>query len=131
MASFVFVLLLPIGFFIYSLFENTWEKAQQNMLQKHELIASAMVEPISLFITSRQQSLQNLGDEIRTLEIEGELAQRKQNNPLVQEKIQTLLNKYQKYFRDLTAISYVSNLSVSSISIKDKYKTNLPQSNLT
>ena len=128
MASFVFVLLLPIGFFIYSLFENTWEQAQQNMLQKHELIASAMVEPITLFITSRQQSLQNLGDEILTINREEGLALGKQYDPLTQQKIQTLLNKYQRSFRDLTAITYVSNLSISSISIKDKYKTNLQPS---
>ena len=43
------------------------------MLQKHELIASAMVEPISLFLTSRQHSLQNLGNELLNMEREEKL----------------------------------------------------------
>ncbi len=80
LTSFIFVLLLPMGFFGYSLFENTWEKAQQSMLEKHELIASAMVVPISLFITSRQHSLQNLGDELLSIEQEEGLLPRERDN---------------------------------------------------
>jgi diguanylate cyclase (GGDEF)-like protein len=127
MASFVFVLLLPIGFFISSLFENSWEKAQQNMLQKHELIASAMVEPISLFITSRQHSLQNLGDEILSIEKKGKKSPKKDQDVSTQEKIQIALDKYQKSFGDLIAISYVSNLGKNTISVNKSFKTSIPQ----
>lgn len=117
MASFVFVLLLPMGFLGYSLFQNTWEQAQQNMLQKHELIASAMVEPINLFITSRQHPLQTLGKEILRIE----MTEKSEKS----EKIQNALRKHQQSFRDLIAISYVSTLEFNSshISKKEKYKS--------
>lgn len=116
MASFVFVLLLPMGFLVYSLFENTWEQAQQNMLQKHELIASAMVEPISLFVTSRQHALQTLGEEILLVEATEKIE--KEN------KIQSALRKHQQSFHDLIAISYVSSIHFNSnnISIKEQYR---------
>jgi diguanylate cyclase (GGDEF)-like protein len=123
MASFIFVLLLPIGFFIYSLSENSWEQAQQNMLQKHELIALAMVEPISLFITSRQHALQALGDEIFAIEKEMKLAKNKASNKQQSPRIQIALDKYQKSYGDLIAISYTPNLNISQISIKEEYSS--------
>ena len=61
MASFVFVLLLPVMFFLHSLFQNSWHQVEQTMLEKHQLISEALVEPFTLFISSRQQSLKTLG----------------------------------------------------------------------
>ena len=135
MASFVFVLLVPISFLMSSLYQNSWSHAQQGMLEKHHLIATALVEPFTLFITSRQESLQTLGDDINASYFT------KDNEPLlkanyeVQNKIQQLLANYLHLFDDLVAASYISdngNSRILSVGGK-RYKSNtLPvYSNLT
>ncbi len=110
MASFVFVLLVPIGFFIYSLFQNSWEQAEQEMLEKHELISTALVEPFSLYISSRQRSLQTVGEELFLFEsVEKEHEDNIDHDK--QEKhhnIQRALDKYIKSFDDLVSVSYVT-----------------------
>jgi diguanylate cyclase (GGDEF)-like protein len=110
MASFVFVLLVPIGFFIYSLFQNSWEQAEQEMLEKHELISTALVEPYSLYISSRQRSLQTVGEDLLHFEtaededvdnVDHEKQQKHHN-------IQRVLDRYIKSFDDFVAVSYVT-----------------------
>ena len=110
MASLVFVLLVPIGFFISSLFENSWSQAQQRMLEKHQLISTALVEPFTLFISSRQKSLQTLSDDIVASQImeqdlhknSKKIAHHNKNN------IQAVIDKYSQSFGDLVAVSYIS-----------------------
>ena len=113
MASFVFVLLVPIAFFIYSLFQNTWEQAEQEMLEKHALISKALVEPFSRYISSRQRSLQTVGEELLHFEYGeqdhdhavGHDEQVKHHN------IQAALDKYLKSFDDFVSVSYATAIS--------------------
>ena len=51
MGSFVFVLLLPLGFIISSLSQHSWDNAQREMTDKHLLIAKGMEEPVSLYFS--------------------------------------------------------------------------------
>lgn len=127
MASFVFVLLLPMGFFATSLLENSWENAQQGMLEKHHLIATAMVEPLTLFVSSRQQALQTLGDDIISISSQNKEHKNHQGLNTVKEA----LNKHLNSFGDLIAISYTSGhgLNHQHTSIKKQYKSRLEKPN--
>jgi diguanylate cyclase (GGDEF)-like protein len=58
MASFVFVLLLPLGFLASSLPEQSWGSVKQEILDKHQLIAKSTGETIRLYFSSYQKSLQ-------------------------------------------------------------------------
>ncbi len=58
MASFVFVLLLPLGFLVSSLPEQSWGSVKQEILDKHQLIAKSTGETIRLYFSSYQKSLQ-------------------------------------------------------------------------
>ena len=109
MASFVFVLLVPIGFFIYSLFQNSWEQAEQEMLEKHELISTALVEPFSLYISSRQRSLQTVGEDLFHFESEKNKHDNIDHDKQVKHhNIQKVLDKYIKSFDDFVSVSYVN-----------------------
>jgi len=57
MASFVFVLLLPLGFLVSSLPEQSWGSVKQEILDKHQLIAKSTGETIRLYFSSYQKSL--------------------------------------------------------------------------
>ena len=57
MGSFVFVLLLPLGFIISSLSQHSWDSAQKELKEKHLLIAKNMANPVSLYFSSYQQTL--------------------------------------------------------------------------
>ncbi len=112
MASFVFVLLVPIAFFIYSLYQNSWEQAEQDMLEKHALISTALVEPFSRYISSRQRSLQTVGEELLHFEHDGE-----ENDPAIEHdehakhhNIQRALDKYLKSSDDLVSVSYATSI---------------------
>jgi len=115
MASFVFVLLVPVAFFIYSLFQNTWEQAEQEMLEKHALISKALAEPFSSYILSRQRSLQTVGEELIVFEYGEEEHDHTDNNAVhhdEQEKhhnIQAALDKYLKSFDDFVSVSYATS----------------------
>ena len=112
MSSFIFVLLLPMGFFVYSLFVNSWDQAKQDMLQKHELIAKSMVEPFTIFITSKQHTLNSVGEDIY-----GESQDSSLSSATKKKKIQKSLNQYMKSHDDLVSISYfpASDLSTRYI----------------
>jgi diguanylate cyclase (GGDEF)-like protein len=58
MASFVFVLLLPLGFLVSSLPEQSWGSVKQEILDKHQLIAKSTGETVRLYFSSYQKSLQ-------------------------------------------------------------------------
>ena len=110
MASFVFVLLLPIAFFVYSLFQNSWTQVEQRMVEKHHLISEALIEPFSLFISTRQQALNTLGQELRNLD------SMLSNTPFAninanerELRVQRILDKHLKSFGNFVALSYTSN----------------------
>lgn len=130
MASFVLVLFMPIGFFIYSLFQNSWEQAEQEMLEKHELIATALVEPFSLYILSRQRSLHTVGEELFQIESETKVSSENLDHEIeVQHhNIQKALEKYIKSFDDFISGSYVSRTVYGGKPIHWHLATNKPDS---
>lgn len=119
MASFVFVLLLPILFFIYSLFQNSWQKVEQRMLEKHQLISEALVEPFTLFVSTRQQSLQTLGQELHSLSSDISTTLDKDRKA---RQVQETLDKHLKSFGNFISLSYAPNAHshIESISTVDK-----------
>ncbi len=59
MGSFVFVLLLPLGFLASSLPEqSSWGSVKDELLAKHQLVAKSTGETIRLYFSSYQKSLQ-------------------------------------------------------------------------
>ena len=57
MASFVFVLLLPLGFIISYLNLHSWEIAEQELQEKHLLLAKGLEKPILQYIDSYDNSI--------------------------------------------------------------------------
>ena len=69
MGSFVFVLLLPLGFLASSMPEQSWGSVKKEILEKHLLIAKSTGETIRLYFSSYQKSLQvfaNTADLVNT-----------------------------------------------------------------
>lgn len=58
MSSFVFVLLLPLGFLASSLPDRSWGSVKDEVLEKHLLIAKSTGETIRLYFSTYQKSLQ-------------------------------------------------------------------------
>lgn len=58
MSSFVFVLLLPLGFLASSLPDRSWGSVKDEVLDKHLLIAQSTGETIRLYFSTYQKSLQ-------------------------------------------------------------------------
>ena len=58
MSSFVFVLLLPLGFLASSLPDHSWGSVKDEVLDKHLLIAKSTGETIRLYFSTYQKSLQ-------------------------------------------------------------------------
>lgn len=118
MASFVFVLLLPVLFFIQSLFQNSWDQVEQKMLEKHQLISTALIEPFTLFVSTRQQSLLTLGQELNQLSNDVSLLIHPEKK---ERRVQLILDRHQKSFGNFVALSYSSNSdsSVECISTAD------------
>lgn len=109
MASFVFVLLLPIGFFGYSLFQNSWQQVEQRMVEKHHLISEALIEPFTLFFSTRQETLHTLGRELLRLEV-GDRLQNIVGSPGIDNRgleAQSILDKHLNSFGDFVVLTYV------------------------
>ncbi|MGB1254212.1 MAG: sensor domain-containing diguanylate cyclase [Thiolinea sp.] len=111
MASFVLVLLLPIGFFVYSLFQNSWQQVEKRMVEKHHLISEALIKPFSLFFSTRQEALHALGQELRSLDSiqrlnGGSKPFQPENKKL---RVYRLLDRYLNSFGNFVALSYVSH----------------------
>jgi len=111
MASFVFVLLLPITFFIYSLFQTSWQQVEQRMLEKHHLISSALVEPFTLFITNKQHSLKTIGEDLLHSILEHPPSV---GNLSHEQHIQHILDKHLNLFGEFSALSYSSDLQAQA-----------------
>ncbi|RVU86033.1 GGDEF domain-containing protein [Leucothrix sargassi] len=91
-SSFVLVLLLPVAFFIYSLFQNSWEQVEQGILEKHHLISSALVEPFTQVVTTKQHSLHSISANI--------------TNRSDDTTIKNILDRHIAIFKDFTAVAY-------------------------
>mgnify|MGYP000569032097 CR=1 FL=1 len=57
MASFVFVLLLPLGFIISYLNQHSWDIAKEELQDKHLLLADSMEAPILQYINTYNKAL--------------------------------------------------------------------------
>lgn len=128
MASFVFVLLLPVLFFVHSLFQNSWHQVEQKMLEKHQLISKSLIEPFTLFVSTRQHSLLALGQELNQLSNDVSVL----INPEKKEKyIQHILDRHQKSFGSFVALSYSSKYdsNVDCISTTDSSNSELEKPN--
>ena len=108
MASFVIVLMLPIAFFVYSLLQKPWMQIEDKMLEKHHLISAALVEPFTIFFSSRQEALHTLGQELLSIE-EKKTSSRlftQEKTYLREQKVQEILDKHLKSFGNFAALYY-------------------------
>ena len=110
MGSFVFVLLLPLGFIISSLSQHSWDNAQREMTDKHLLIAKGLEEPVGLYFSSYQNSLKVFVDSSNLST---------KNN----DGIHLLIDRFVNSLDNTVAISFLSIVDGSSvISINEKYE---------
>lgn len=108
-SSFVMVLLLPVAFFVYSLFQNSWEQVEQDILEKHQLISAALVGPFTSFITTKQNSLYAVGKGIVKEKQKINTALSEEQNALESAKnIQSMLEEHLMYFGSFVALSFSS-----------------------
>lgn len=128
MSSFVIVLMVPLGFAVYSLYQNTWSQAQNRMLEKHHLIATTLIEPFELFITSREESLKALGKKIQgnNASIFDKKSLIDTENLLNRNKL--LLENYSNTFGDIVAVSYQASNGINALSTNgiDSKNTKIP-----
>jgi len=111
MASFVFVLLFPLGFLASSLPEESWGSVRQEVLEKHLLIARSVEETIDLYFLSFQKSAQIFANMVDLTSIE--------DKDIIQEH----LNGFVKNSGYVIVASYLSLDDYSKvISIKNAYK---------
>ncbi|MEE9310513.1 MAG: diguanylate cyclase [Cocleimonas sp.] len=96
MASFVVVLLLPLGFLVSSLPEQSWGSVKKEILEKHQLIASSTGETIRLHFSSYQKSLQVFADTANLIQVK--------DTNLIKEKMSHLLSSLE----NVDVISYLS-----------------------
>ena len=118
MASFVLVLLFPLGFLASSLPEESWGSVKQEVLAKHLLIARSIEESITLYFHSFQKATQVFANTADLTSIEEESL------------IQEYLDSFTKSMGSIVVASYLSLDDYSKIiSIKDAYKPHLQNSN--
>jgi len=111
MASFVFVLLFPLGFLASSLPEESWGSVRQEVLDKHLLIANSVEESIDLYFLSFQKSVQVFANMVDLTSIE--------DNDILQEH----LNDFVRNSGNVVVASYLSLDDYSKvISIKKAYR---------
>lgn len=111
MASFVFVLLFPLGFLASSLPEESWGSVRQEVLDKHLLIASSVEESINLYFTAFQKSAQVFANMVNITSIEDK------------DVLQKNLNNFVRNSGNVVVASYLSLDDYSKvIAIKKAYK---------
>ena len=111
MASFVFVLLFPLGFLASSLPEESWGSVRQEVLDKHLLIANSVAESIDLYFLSFQKSVQVFANMVDLTSIEDS------------DILQDHLNDFVRNSGNVVVASYLSLDDYSKvISIKKAYR---------
>lgn len=111
MASFVFVLLFPLGFLVSSLPEESWGSVKNEILGKHLLIAESIEESVNLYFNSIQRSSQVFANTSRITNITSS------------DERQSILDDYVDTLSNVIVVSYLSLDDYSkAISIKDSYK---------
>jgi len=110
MASFVFVLLLPLGFIISYLNYYSWTSAENELKEKHYLIAKGLENPINQYVKSYEHSL-NVFLEVSNFANQNEA------------QFKSLLDNYVNATENLSSVSYLSTANGRTfISPKNKYK---------
>ena len=110
MASFVFVLLLPLGFIISYLNQHSWDIAQTELQEKHLLLAKSLEKPIIQYVDGYKQSLQVFLDSTNFAAQDSS-------------KLKPLMHAFVNSLENLSSVSYSSvNTGKTLISINDKYK---------
>lgn len=110
MASFVFVLLLPLGFIISYLNQHSWDIAKQELQEKHLLIAKSMEKPILQYIDTYQKSLQVFLDTSKF-------------SNTIEAEIKPLMSNFVNSLENISSVSYSSvSTGKTYISINDNYK---------
>ncbi|MGK0271970.1 MAG: diguanylate cyclase (GGDEF)-like protein [Cocleimonas sp.] len=110
MASFAFVLLLPLGFIISYLNQHSWTIAQSELQEKHLMLAKSMEVPILQYVDTYKKSLNVFLDSTN-------FATKNSN------EIKPLIHTFVNSLDNLSSISYTSiNTGKTLISINDKYK---------
>ncbi len=67
MISIVLVSLVPVGIIAPYLYRTAWEHQRQELLEKHQLLAQNLSEPLNMYVTSHRQSLQILASTFNQL----------------------------------------------------------------
>ena len=110
MASFVFVLLLPLGFIISYLNQHSWESAQEELQEKHLLIAKSMERPILQYVETYQKAIKvflNTSNFSRKSEPE----------------LKSLMSDFANSLENISTVSYTSvSTGKTYININNKYK---------
>ncbi|MFW2438687.1 MAG: diguanylate cyclase [Arenicellales bacterium] len=65
--SIVLVSLLPIGIIAPYLYKTAWDQQHQQLIEKHQLLAQNLAEPLKMYVNGHQQSLQILASTINQL----------------------------------------------------------------
>jgi diguanylate cyclase (GGDEF)-like protein len=65
--SIVLVSLLPVGIIAPFLYRTAWEHQRQELIEKHQLLAQNLAEPLKMYVSSHHQSLQILASTINQL----------------------------------------------------------------
>jgi len=66
--SIVLVSLLPVGIIAPYLYRTAWDHQRQQLIEKHQLLAQNLSEPLKMYVNSHRQSLQILASTFNQLE---------------------------------------------------------------
>ena len=107
MITFIVALLLPLAFLLPSLDKNIWKDVHKDNLVKHQLLATSLVEPISMHLANYENALQSLARSLM------------ENGLKDKDKSAPLLDKFINNTQDMIAVSLLSSDDPSlTISIK-------------
>ncbi len=110
MASFVFVLLLPLGFIISYLNQHSWNSAKQELQEKHLLIAKSMEKPILQYVDTYQKALQVFLDTSKFANT-------------TEAQLKPLMDEFANSLDNISTVSYSSvSTGKTYISINNNYK---------
>ena len=107
MITFIAALLLPLAFLLPSLDKNIWKDVHKDNLVKHQLLATSLIEPISMHVANYENALQSLARSLM------------ENGLKDKDKSAPLLDKFINNTQDMVAVSLLSSEDPSvTISIK-------------
>lgn len=110
MASFVFVLLLPLGFIISYLNQHSWSIAKQELQEKHLLISKGLEQPILQHINTYQKSLEVFLESTN-------FSSRNDN------ELRSLVGKLTNSLNNISSVSFISSRTgQTDILVDEKYQ---------